>query len=363
MKAKKLILISLILLSIIIYGFSAFHIKSGQVFSVEIDSAKPFSLVWPCEISVVGDDGEKGFRIGPNIGRGWRGEAGGEASYKFYIPQTGQYFLWGYCLWFDECANAVFAHFDGNDKAILGNDPIYMQWHWVKGFSTILAKGTHTIVLSNHSDNISIQKLALINSPIVTPVTSELAFCDIFYDGFDGCDQGNFSSWTKISGKWYVQDPQLQACMTENVLIGESKKRAFIIYPDNHWEQYSLNLSVKTLPSAKKDRAISICFGLRDAEIYHQLKFQLPENTNRAEVKICFVESNKHKEYQLPWKNDIWHQIEVRLNTDNIEVTIDESDSFTIPKDYTIKGGIGLILEGEAVCYFDNIHVRQITGH
>ena len=97
------------------------------------------------------------MRIGPNIGRGWCNEAAGSAEYKFYLPADGLYTIWTYALWHDECSNAVFAQIDDQKKAILGNDPVYNQWHWVRGFSIDLKKGSHTLHLSNHSDNIAVQ--------------------------------------------------------------------------------------------------------------------------------------------------------------------------------------------------------------
>ncbi len=266
MRVKKLILTILILFSVLIYGYSAIHINKGRTYSIAIDLSQPFSIDIPAEISIVGNDGERGLRIGPNIGRGWRGEAGGQATYKFYIPETGQYILWGYCLWFDECTNAIFAKFDDSNKAIVGNDPIYKKWHWVRGFKTNLRKGTHTLVLSNHSDHISMQEILLTNSASVTPGNCSLTFSDIFYDGFDGCDEGNFKSWKQISGQWLVQNREQPASagLVENVLIGKCKKKAFIIYQDSSWERYSLHLAVKSISLLDTNGTISICFGLTD---------------------------------------------------------------------------------------------------
>jgi len=182
----KTVLISIaIIICIIVYGFFAVKKETGPEFAVSIDLAKPLAIEWPCEVSIVGDNGEKGLRIAPKVGRGWRGEAGGKADYRFFIPQDGKYHIWAYCLWFDECANAVFAQIDNQDKAIVGNDPVYNKWHWVRGFDVTLKKGTHSLVLSNHSDHIAIQKIVFSNSS-APPQQTGLVFSDIFYDGFDG---------------------------------------------------------------------------------------------------------------------------------------------------------------------------------
>jgi len=176
----KLIRIILLTFCVTIYAYSSVRVEQKRSLGIAVDLSKPLSIVWPFETAVVGELGEKGLRIGPEIGRGWRGEAGGKATYKFYVPQKAEYHIWGYCLWFDECANAVFIKIDDLDKAILGNDPVYRKWHWVRGFSVKLEKGTHTLVLSNHSDHIAIQKLLMNTSGNNGPEKSEVVFRTYF---------------------------------------------------------------------------------------------------------------------------------------------------------------------------------------
>jgi len=363
MRIKKFIVILLIFAGVIIYGHSAIHTSKGQAFSISIDTAKPMLTVWPFEVAVVGDNGEKGLRIGPKIGRGWRGEAGGEATYRFYIPEDGRYHIWAYCLWFDECTNAVFAQIDALDKAIVGNDPIYNQWHWVRGFEVNLKKGTHTLVLSNHSDHISLQKVLFANSASVTPDDCSLVFSDIFYDGFDGCDGGNFASWQVVSGEWVVQNPTDQMSLIENALIGRSEDRSFIMYKNDTWCGYSLSLAVKLIPSQDAEAATGICFGVKDPNHYHELKVQLIKDTDRAGIqsrKKTYKETQILADFEVPWQADIWHQVEINLNKDNITVKVDDADPIETPADRQITGGIGLSSKGKSTAYFDDIHVREI---
>ena len=63
----RLIKTLLILVCIGIYGYSAVDTNSGQAHSISIDTGKPLSIVWPFETAIVGDNGERGLRIGPNI--------------------------------------------------------------------------------------------------------------------------------------------------------------------------------------------------------------------------------------------------------------------------------------------------------
>ncbi len=365
MKIKNIIAASTIFICAIIYCYSAIDTKTQSVFGVNIDMSMPLSIVWPFEISVIGDNGEKGLRIAPKIGRGWKGEAGGEASYKFYIPQDGRYRLWAYCLWFDDCANAVFARIDTMEKAIVGNDPIYKKWHWARGFDVDLKKGTHTIVLSNHSDHISVLKILLTSSTSAAPREPGLVFSDIFYDGFDGCDYGNFTTWQIINGKWVVQNPTEQMCFTENVLIGESADNSLILYKSDVWSDYSLNLMVKSIPSQDTRAVIGICFGVKDPNNYHVLKIKPVENAGNADLQLV-RNTNKQTEvlvnFNVPWQAGKWHQVEISLSNGKIITRVDDGQAVQTPVNFIITGGIGLLLEGKISAYFDDIHVRQITG-
>jgi hypothetical protein len=342
------------------YGFFAIKKEAGPEFAVSIDLARPIAIEWPCEISIVGDAGEKGLRIAPKVGRGWRGEAGGKASYRFFIPQDGKYHIWADVLWFDECANAVFAQVDDQDKAIVGNDPVYNQWHWIRGFDVNLKKGTHNLVLSNHSDHIALQKFIFSSSPFFGMDQTGVVFSDIFYDGFDGCDQGNFTSWQRISGSWLVQNPDSQTCLIENSLIGKSQDKAFITYKNHDWKEYSLDVSVKVLPFALKDSAVGICFGLTDPNNFYQLKIQPVFGGKTA--KITLVDKTLKTMYELEQLFEInkWQSIQIVLEEDYLEIRLTDNDPVRIQTNQIIVGGIGIFLEGEITAYFDNIHVQKI---
>jgi hypothetical protein len=360
-KASK---IMLTFACVLIYSYSAIDISRGQLFSVSLDLSKPLSIVWPFEISIVGDMGEKGLRIAPKIGAGWRGKVGGEAAYRFYVPENGRYHIWAYCLWFDKCTNAVFAKIDNLGKAIIGNDPIYKRWHWVRGFAVKLKKGAHTLTLSNHSDHISIQKVLLMNSGIAVPDDCDLAFSDIFYDGFDGCHIGNFASWQVVSGEWVVLKPEEQTRYFENALVGKSEKCSLIIYKGDDWSNYSLSVATRSMPSEDAQAASGICFGVKDPYHYHQLKWQSIEGTDKVKMEVgkkADQETHVLADFEVSWPIDKWHKVEVRSSKRQITVEVDDKEQIEMSVDYDIAAGIGLLLEGKCFAYFDDIHVRTIT--
>ena len=361
MKIKTFLFLTAILACLVIYSFFAVKKETGPEFAISIDLGKPLAIEWPCEVSIVGDSGEKGLRIAPKVGRGWRGEAGGKASYRFFIPEDGRYHVWAYCLWFDECANAIFAKINDQDKAIVGNDPVYNKWHWVRGFDITLKKGTHNLVLSNHSDHIALQKVIFSNSTSTDPQQTGLVFSDIFYDGFNGCDQGNFTSWQQINGSWLVQNPDSATCLIENSLIGKSRDKAFIIYKNNDWQDYSLDISVKALPFELQGCAVGICFGLTDPSEFYQLKIQTAIGSKTAKIAVINKDSKIISEFGLPFAINKWQQIQIALKDRYIEVSLTDNEPVRINVDQKIIGGIGLLLEGKITAYFDNIHVRKIT--
>ena len=345
---KILLKIILVLVCIGIYGYASINTDDGISYNISIDTGNPLHIESPAEIAFVGDEGEKGFRIGPKIGRGWAGEAGGAASYKFYIPKDGKYHIWAYCLWYDVCANAVFVKIDDNEKIILGNDPVYKEWHWFRGFDIYLNRGTHDLELSNHSDHIAIQEIIFSNSVSTEPQMEGIVFSDIFYDGFDGCDQGNFSSWQQINGAWQVTnlEKQTEAYDLQNYLEGQSEDEAFITFQNNDWQDYSFNASIKVQPFDSSDCAIGICLGLTD-----------PNNFNQVQIKP-YLDSKKAKITVIDKQ-----QVQISTVEKYIEISIGDSVPVKIETNEEITGGIGISLQGNITAYFDDIHVRKVINN
>ncbi|MHC4526385.1 MAG: hypothetical protein ACYS29_00800, partial [Planctomycetota bacterium] len=220
-----------------------------------------------------------------------------------------------------------------------------------------------TLVLSNHSDHVSLQKVFLTNAQRTTPEDCSVVFSDIFYDGFDGCDQGNFTSWRTISGDWWVLNPTDKICVTENVLAGRSSNNAMIILGNKNWSSYSLNVSVQSRGTNDPDASVGICFGLKDVTQYYQLKWRPIKDRTSIQMYVIRHDgehSNILKKFEMPWNEQPWHLFEIISKTDGILIRVDSEEVVDVSLGEKITGGIGFQLEGEITTWFDSIHVREV---
>jgi hypothetical protein len=181
------------------------------------------------------------------------------------------------------------------EKTIIGNDPVFNQWHWVRGFPIVLGQGTHTLILSNHSDNVELQKICLVNTNSAGPEASKVTFSDLFYDGFDGCDQGNYLSWKVIKGNWRVMDPLAQSCKFENALKGVSEDEAMIVYSDDTWDNYSLDVELEIEFFQGTGPEVGICFGLKDVEHFYSLSIVPKDESTDVDVILTNYSSGAIK--------------------------------------------------------------------
>ncbi|MHC4153381.1 MAG: hypothetical protein ACYST6_00425, partial [Planctomycetota bacterium] len=178
---------------------------------------------------------------------------------------------------------------------------------------------------------------------------------------FDGCDHGNFSDWNLVTGRWTVIDPTKKMCYIENALLGRSEDRSFVFYKADNWSDYSLAVAVKSVVSDSTDGSVGICFGVRDPNHYHELKWRPATQQGTVRMAISRTAAGQTVEltaFEVPWNADAWHQVEVGLRTNKIIVRLDNSAPIETPLDYEVTGGIGLRLEGDIAAYFDDVHVR-----
>jgi len=329
--------------------------------SIWVDVADLVFIEPPFEVVEIGPHGERGLRLPFEAGQGWKGQGGGSATYEYHVAEKGTYTIWAYCLWHDACANAVYVQMDDSGKAILGNDSVYGNWHWVRGFEMPLEAGPHRLRLSNHSPDIGIMKLFLTNDPLATPPDTDVEMVSVlFSDDFNGCDQGNFGQWAAAQGQWWVEHPAYQQDAENNVLIGASGDMALLVLPDMDWRDYRLSVSVLAKPRSE-DAAIGLRFRVQGSEGFGEIRLSRLNDT-KALLKVVVVDQKGERvisEDQVPWTPGAWHDVACELYCGDVTIRLDGKTKVAAGPTLPARGGIGLALYGPIEAHFDNVAVRS----
>lgn len=339
----------------------------SEACTIWIDAARPVSIEPPFEIVEIGENGELGLWLPAQEGHGWKGEAGGEAIYQFYAPVSGAYTVWAYCLWHDACTNAIYAQFDDLDKAVLGNDPEYEKWHWVKGFEVPLEKGLHQLRLANHSSNIAVQRVFLTNDALMTPPNVDtMAGTILFRDDFNGCDRGNFPLWRHVAGKWEVDEPENLKSDADNVLVGTSDEKAVITYDNYTWNGIRMKVSVFSDSPSEPDAAIGIRFGIVDDKNYQEIRLTLlpdGEEAIASHVQYKFGQAKTLAQGKVPWQQGNWHELYLDATQSKPTLLLNGGALFTGGHGEEVRGGIGFALYGDIQASFDNVLIQTESNN
>ena len=329
--------------------------------SVWIDAARPITIEAPFEVVEIGAHGELGVWLPAEAGQGWRGEAGGEATYRFYAAADGPYTIWAYCLWDDACTNAVYVQIDDARKSILGNDPVYGTWHWVRGFDVPLKKGFHELRLSNHSPNIAVRKLFLTNEQRKAPSASDAAQASVlFRDDFNGCDHGNFALWRQVAGEWQVRDRKASG-EADNVLVGTSRRSAIIVYERGCWGACRLTVSAQCPASPDQGTAIGIRFAVVGDDEYEEIRLSCSPDEGQALAEHVRCRQGIQEtlaDGPVPWQCGAWHELELDRTGEQPALLVDRGAAFRGGKSRRRPGGIGLAVYGDAEVRFDDVLVQ-----
>jgi hypothetical protein len=352
----------MLVLMVLAAGVAGIRIRPASVHRIRIDVSRPREINAPFEIVPIGPHGERGLYIRPGAGKGWRGEAGGDATFRFEVPSDGTYHFWINALWHDACTNAIYARVDGMDKAILGNDPVFGQWHWVRGFSLDLTRGLHEMVLSNHSDNLALLEVLLTSSDTDLPDTTLPVYAELFYDGFDGCDDGNFAAWTKCSGDWKVEPREDATSRGQKMLTGSSRDTALITYAPEKWDRYVINVSARTVTATNPNASAAVCFALADSTHYLALQWSASRTPDTVDMRLLRRNGDEQDtlaQFSSPWDLGEWHDVEIGGGDGSLEAKVDGAVVCTLPFTGRHSGGIGLLLTGDTVAHFDDVHVKM----
>lgn len=148
--------------ALIILASSMFQRQASRKVYLWREAEKADAITPPVRLQADGEaSGGVGISIPAGAGKGWRGEAGGSATFSFELPETGLYNVWARTRWHDGCANTFFLRVSGGPRLILGNDAVFGQWHWIKAASQRLAKGRAALELANREDGVALDKLLL----------------------------------------------------------------------------------------------------------------------------------------------------------------------------------------------------------
>ena len=347
------------------YSFSAF-IPAGAMHRILIPADRPGAISRPCAVAVVTEEGDRGLRIAPGVGRGWANEAGGSATYRFYIPADGTYTLWSYCLWGGVCTNAVYAQIDESRRFILGNDPVYGKWHWVRSLESSLSRGTHELTLSNHSDGISIQRMLLLSDRLDRPDRQVHASYDLFYDGFDGCDGGNYATWQLDTKRWQLHQPLGKEDLAHRILQGRaddpetSVRPTFAVVGENNWSDYSIHVRTQALQAGR----VGICFNWQGPDDYTVVQWRPIQSSETAVTRVEFVQvtagqANHLGAFDASLAIGRWQEIGLLSGNQELIVLVDGSVTGRLPFHGALRGKIGLLVADGGRAWFDELHVRS----
>lgn len=101
----------------------------------------------------------------------------GSATFRFKLAEDADLVLWCRVWWNGECSNSFAMQVDDSVPFTFGQDGTYHAWHWVKAPPNIkclkLARGEHTLTVSNREDGVRLDQILLITDKKYVPVDVE----------------------------------------------------------------------------------------------------------------------------------------------------------------------------------------------
>lgn len=292
------------------------------------------------------------LEIPPHAGRGWKNGAEGTAIYNVTLDSDGQYWLWLRAYWRDGCQNAVYVQVNSDRKIIAGNDAVFNQWHWVKSGPYRFHAGHNKLCLLNHSDGIMIDKWELTGNADYQPqgYGSEIAE---FFDGFGGCDGGNFGSWNLVAGKWGVTgDTQGNQNGMGAVLMQLSNNESLAIAEQMVLENFAAFLLLQPGGSGE----IGLALGCEKEEPQHLLQWEKDgslELIDKRAGKSTLLGKRKRN-------TGSWSSWEVQYRYGELRLVVDGEVAVEQYPLIMRKGKLGLYTNGAAFSAFDNIRIKRI---
>lgn len=134
----------------------------------------------------------------------------GEGAYPFEIQAAGEYSLWVRARWGGVCSNSITLAIRSEGTAgdvarfLVGNDPIFEEWHWVRSFARRFEAGRYEVLLGTRESSAMIDCVLLTDDPAATPGSlsaregsgSGPDLAEYFFDNFATDDSPSPSRWT-----------------------------------------------------------------------------------------------------------------------------------------------------------------------
>ena len=332
-----------------------------RITAVCIDASRPVQTLMPFQVVAIGDKGERGLWLGPQLGGREGALPGGRATYRFYVERTDDYALWIYCLWHGEGHNSVLMEFDSEGPLKVEGDISADTWHWESAPGVRLDQGMHEMSIMASCDNIAVRKIFMINVDGVGPEECDVVTSELFHDDFDGCNDGNFALWEQCDGLWQVMHPQWEERPDGKTLSGSSKETALLLMTGSDWRRYKISVSSRTTSAEGLDSAAGVCFGAKDADDFGLLSWREAPCGTRAQMDLVRVGHAGRRavaSFQVPWEGGKWHDIQIELKDATAEVSVDHGRKHRIHCGWDSVGGIGLYLGGRTQAEFDNVQVE-----
>lgn len=304
--------------------------------------------------------GFKALEIPTGVGRGWCGEAGGMAVCDSDIPQSDTYTVWLRVKWQDGCQNAVYLQIDNGHKITVGNDAIFNVWHWVKTEFFTMDRGKHKLTLSNHSPGIKIDKLEITNDPRYTPADYGHEVSS-FFDGFGGCDGQNSGSWTVVSGDWTVIRGSAENVRATSDTFAQTRLGVGLaIAHQLKWKE----CDIESYLMSTGQGYMGLVFSYVNKLNYFLLEWGNSKSTSTNTLRFYRVSGGKKQliaEGGKGYRNDAWHVLGVRCNSDCVDVRVDAKTVLSVTGLSIPEGHVGLFTRDNELTYFDNVKVVALA--
>jgi hypothetical protein len=328
-----------------------------QEHQIWIEACRPLSIRQPLEVADIGEHGEKGLccALGGVVAME---DEGGDAVYRFHVPAAGRYRLWGYCRWLEAEGDGFVADI-GGIRSVIHKTASTGQWQWLPLAEAQLFAGVAEMTLTAEGGGFAIRRMFLCNNLDRNPMESSIEPIDIFFDDFDGCREGEFSSWSRVSGQWSVHRRKDDKRPASKMLVGKSSSEAIISVGSPDWRDYSLVLNCRAVRASR--RASTAVRFYCDQEGNGLVLRWTPKGADRqVRMELLREEPTGVRtidRFAAAWDTSRWSELSIEASEGTLRIGIDSRPVRTIKTGDLGSGGIGLWLSGDVEVMFDNVQI------